>query len=655
MFLPRVRAALFLSLTLALGLAGCDNDPNPAPLRQTRPDGSKWRVKYAGLPADPKSFDPQYMYDSIGQQALEPVYDKLLEYNPMKSDPVELQPGMLEAMPKKEVHADGTVSYLCKLKPKIMYHDDPCFPGGKGREVVSKDVHYMLQRIADPAVESPYYAPLVQHIVGLAEARKTATAATGKFDYKTPVTGFEQVDQYAFRIHLKGPYPILLYWMALNAMSPVAQEAVEYYDGQVHDGKLRPKFRFYAVGHGPFRIVEYTPRRHIRYERVEGYHTSTFPTEGFPPEKAEFLKQFAGKPLPLFDELQFKIIQETIPAFVLGRQGYLDGITANKDAFGALITSDLQLTGKYKERGLGLEKVGAPGTFFISFNMEDPLIGKNKKLRQALSCAMDWATYSRIFYSGVAPVSEQLVPHGLFGYDANYKNPNGFNLEKAKQLLAEAGYPNGYDAKTGEQLTLTVEEPVAGTEERQRAEYNRRGLEQLGIRIKINENTFARVLERLEQGTFQLGSGTGWMLDYPDPENFFMLFYSKNFPREGANYCRYSNPEYDKLYEEMAIMENGPERLAIIQKMNAILADDCPMILQFDKAFYVATQPWSRWTHNSPMIEGGFQKYHQVDAEMREKVRADWNHKPLWPIAVLAALLVGGVVYAVRWNRTDHV
>jgi ABC-type transport system substrate-binding protein len=186
---------------------------------------------------------------------------------------------------------------------------------------------------------------------------------------------------------------------------------------------------------------------------------------------------------------------------------------------------------------------------------------------------------------------------------------------------------------------------------RQRAEYEQRMLEALGIKIKVNENTFARVLERMEQGTFQIGSGTGWAMDYPDPENFFMLFYSKNFPREGANYCRYSRPDFDQAYEKMATMDNGPERLAIIKQMNDMLAEDCPAIWEFDKAQYVATQPWARWTNNPPTFELGFQKYHQVDPVLRKKLRAEWNRKPVWPLAVLGALLVAGSIYAVRWNR----
>jgi ABC-type transport system substrate-binding protein len=283
------------------------------------------------------------------------------------------------------------------------------------------------------------------------------------------------------------------------------------------------------------------------------------------------------------------------------------------------------------------------------------VVGKNAKLRKALSCACDMRAYVDIFYNGVAPVSNQLVPRGLFGYDPNYVNPNGYNMEKAKQLLAEAGYPGGRDATTGEQLVLTLEEPVEGTELRQRAEYDKRMFEQLGIGIKINENTFARVIERLEQGSYQIGSGSGWAADYPDPENFFMLFYSKNFPREGANYCRYSRPEFDRAFEKMSVMENGPERLALIQQMNAMLAEDCPVIFQFDKAFYLASQPWARWTNNPRMIEYGLNKYHQVDPVLREKLRKEWNRKPMWPLVLFGGVIVLGIAYAVRWNRREHV
>ena len=117
---------LLLPLT-ALTLAGCNNDPNPAPLHKTRPDGSPWVVRYAGLTEDPRSFDPQYMYDAVTRRVMELIYDTLLEYHPMKTDPYEVRPAMLEEMPKKEMSADGKVSYLCRLKAEARFHDDPYF------------------------------------------------------------------------------------------------------------------------------------------------------------------------------------------------------------------------------------------------------------------------------------------------------------------------------------------------------------------------------------------------------------------------------------------------------------------------------------------------------------------------------------------------
>ena len=102
-------------------------------------------------------------------------------------------------------------------------------------------------------------------------------------------------------------------------------------------------------------------------------------------------------------------------------------------------------------------------------------------------------------------------------------------------------------------------------------------------------------------------------------------------------------------------MENGPERLALIRQMNDMIAEDCPVIFQFAKAYYVVTPPWGRWTHNNPMLEGGFNKYHTVDAVLRARVRPEWNRRPLWPAFVLCGLLIAGLLYAVRWNRRANV
>jgi len=648
MISPSRALALILCATL---LAGCDNNPNPPPFREKRADGSPWLVRYAGLSEDPREFDPQKMYDQMSRRILEPVYDTLLEYHPMKTDPYEVRPGMLEEIPKKEVSAEGKISYLCRIKPAARFHDDECFPGGKGRPVLARDVHFAFQRMCDPKVESPFLSNFVEYIPGLQEAHDAAEKS-GKFDYDAQkLSGIEIVDDRTFRLHLSKPYPQILYWLAMHCTTPVAREAAEYYDGKEHNGVIRPDFRkFKAVGTGPFRIAEYVPRQRVRLVRVEGYATTTFPSDGFPPDKAAWLQQFAGKPLPLVDEVNFSILRENIPIFILTRQGYLDGMGVNKDAFGAMLTPGRELAPKWRARGMHLEKDVEPATFWISYNMDDPLIGKNKKLRQALSAAYDAQTYSDIFYNSVAPVAQQLVPPGIAGFSATYRNPYGFNVEKAKQLIAEAGYPNGIDPKTGRPLEITLDMVAVGSEDRQRAEFEQRCFEKLGVKMKISENTFARLLQKQDTGDFQLSSGSGWGADYPDPENFFFLFYSKNMPPAGKNISRYNNPEFDRLFEQMATMENGPERLEIVNKINAILAEDCPNILNFHKAFYSVVQPWAPRTQNNLMLEGGV-RFATVDPVLRAEKQKEWNRKPLWPLAILGGLVAIGTISAVRINR----
>jgi oligopeptide transport system substrate-binding protein len=644
-----------LALILGAGLlTGCDNNPNPPPFREKRADGSPWLVRYGGLSEDPRSFDPQFTYDQMSRRIIEPVYDTLLEYHPMKTDPYEVRPGILEEVPQKEVSAEGKISYLCRIKPVARFHDDECFPGGQGRPVVARDVHYAFQRLCDPKVESPFLSNFADYLPGM-QAAHDAAEKSGKFNYDEALPAIEVIDERTFRIHLTKAYPQIIYWLAFQCTVPVAREAVEYYDGKEHDGVVRPDFhKFKAVGTGPFRIVEYVPRQRVRLVRVEGYATTTFPTDGFPPEKAEFLQQLAGKPLPIVDEVNFSIIRENIPIFILTRQGYLDGMGVNKDAFGAMVTPGRELAPKWRARGMTLAKDVEPATFWIAINMEDPVVGKNKKLRQALSAAYDAQTYSDIFYNSVAPVAQQLIPPGLAGFSATYRNPYGFNLDKARQLIAEAGYPGGIDPATGRPLELTLEMVAVGSEDRQRAEFEQRCFEKIGIRMKISENTFSRLLQKQDTGDFQLASGTGWGADYPDPENFFFLFYSKNMPPAGKNASRYNSPEFDRLFEEMATMENGAERLEIVNKMTALLSEDCPNILNFHKAFYSAVQPWAPRTQDNAMLEGGV-RFATVDPAIRAQKQREWNRQPLWPLALLGGLVAIGAVSAIRINRRRNV
>lgn len=655
----RTRAALLrlgLAAALALGfLPACSNDPHPPPLREERADGSPWRVRYSGMSEDVRSLDPQFAYDQMSHTVLETLHDTLLQYSLFKTDPYELEPGLLEAMPERVNNPDGTVTYLCRLKAGIFFHDDPCFPAGKGRELTTADIDYTWKRIADPKVECPVFSTLQEFVVGLGDAFAAAKANGDQLDYGKAIRGVEIVDRHTWKLHLTKPYPQIQYWMAMQFLSPTPREAVEYYDGQEHpDGPggknvQRALFKWHPVTTGPFRVAEYQPGQSFRLIRNEHYKTTTFPTGGWPAERDSEFRHLAGAPLPLIDEVQLTIFREPLPIWLLTRQGYLDGAGVSKDAFNSVITPSRELTPKFAKRGMRLNKRVELGTFWIGMNLQDPVLGPNKKLRQALSCAFDAQGWIDIFYNGVPEVATQLVPPGIYGHQNDFRNPYGFDLAKGRRLLAEAGYPNGIDPKTSRPLELTIDATGGDSWQRQSIEYEQRQLEQLGIRVRVNENTFPRQQEKLDQGNFQLASA-GWGADYPDPENFFFLLYSKNFPTAGSNHTRFAYPEFDRMFEGMATMDDGPERLALVHKMNAFVAEECPMIFNFHKAYYSIVQPWTPRTVNNEMLEAGL-KYAQTNPVLRDQKRREWNRRPLWPVAFAVLALATLAGYGVRWNR----
>ena len=644
-------AGLALVAVLALcSLAGCSNDPHPRPLQTKRADGSPWVVIYGAIPEDPRSLDPQYSYDTLGHAIISQVYDSLLHYDLFKTSPYELTPCLAESMPVRVRNPDGTEIYEIHLKRGIRFQDDPCFPNGKGRELTSADFVYAFQRIADPKVECPVLSSLQEFIAGL-ETAYTAARKTGKFDYSKPTGAITIVDDYTFRLNLLKAYPQIQYWLAMPFTAPVAHEAVDYYTGK----NGRAQFKFHPVGTGPFRIAEWARDHLIRFERNPVYTATRFPTGGWKAEDEARFRPIAGASLPLVDEVQLSVIRESVPAWLLFRQGYLDRSAVNKDVFNSVITTGLTLSRKYEARGVRLYKDVEPTTAYLAFNMEDPLLGKNRKLRQAISTAYDETRENEIFANGIELKAEQLLPPGVPGYDPDFKNPyRTENLAQAKALLAEAGYPGGIDPKTGKALELTVDIIAESAGARQHAEFQKLQIEQLGIHCRLEENNWARFQDKQDHGQFQMNGGSGWNADYPDPENFFFLFYSKNIPPQGSNHSRYSNPEFDRLFEKMATMDNGPERMKLIRRLNEILVEDCPIVLQSHPVTFSLSQPWIPRVASNAMVPYGW-RYAQLDPVLRAAKRKEWNKRPLWPVLTLGGLMLAGIGGALAWASRRNV
>jgi len=245
---------------------------------------------------------------------------------------------------------------------------------------------------------------------------------------------------------------------------------------------------------------------------------------------------------------------------------------------------------------------------YTAFNMDDPVVGPNKKLRQALSCAFDAAAWME-FQNGRIVKPRGPVPPGVAGAREE-EPPYGFDLGRAKRLLAEAGYPDGQDPATGRRLKLALELGSADNPEtRQGAEVLASFMERIGVVLEPSYNNWPAFLKKIEQRQAQMFTLT-WVGDYPDAQNFLQLFAGEN-ASPGPNRANYRSAEFDRLYRELIALPESPEREALCRAAADVVLEDCPWIfMAHPMAFSVRQSRLQNYRrHDFPW---GMEKYWRV-------------------------------------------
>lgn len=657
-----VHCALLAGAALAAAavLPGCGNSPYPAG-ETARP------VIYRSLADDPRTLDPSVAYTVTEAQLIDVVYPAYYRYHYLQRDPFVLELALGAEEPRRErasvtetvdgrpVRREGE-RWTFRLRPGVYFQDDPCFPGGKGREVTAADLAYSFRRMADPTVPCPIRSFVEDKILGF--AAYVASAESRPLDYSAPVPGIQldQRDPYVLQILLNQPYPQLRYLMAMHFTTPIPREAVAHY------GK---EFARNPVGCGVYRMVEYTPKRRVVFRRNPTGLRETYPTRGAPGDAEAGLLEDAGKPLPLAEEIVYTFIREGVTGWNLFLQGYMDSWGVTQENYQQVMARPGELSPEMAARGIRLERAVDPNIVYFGFNMNDPLWGgytpRARKLRQAVSLAIDSEAFIDLQSQGNGLPAEFLIPPGIFGYEEGYRNPyRRYDPEQARRLLAEAGYPGGVDPSTGEPLVLYFDNTATTAAGRQFAGLVRKQIEEIGVRVEGRSWRSVVWQERLDRGQVQFFN-YGWLADYPDPENFLFLLYGPN-RRPGPNSVGYANPEYDRLFERMRAMEDGPERLEIIRRMRAIAVEDCPWIYLQHDADLVLRQPWLRNARAHPLANDTV-KYWRPDGALRARLQAEWNRPNLWPLGAAAAVLAAGLLPAAaavrararrRARRTPH-
>jgi ABC-type transport system substrate-binding protein len=546
-----------------------------------------------------KGLDPVQSDDKYSSIELSYAYEGLLQYHYLKR-PFVLIPNLAESMP--EMSKDGK-TYTFKLKKGVLFHDDPSFKetNGKGREMTADDVIYSWKRLADPKNTSPNWWTLENKIVGLDEWHNDAVKS-GNSDYSKPIEGLKALDRYTLQVTLTQPSFLFLYMVAMPSSSVVPHEAVEHY------GK---EFINHAVGTGPYRLTEFNPNSKAIWDRNPTYRKELYPSEGEPGDKELGLLEDAGQPLPRNDRIVTTVFEEQQPMWLNFLSGKMDVSGIPKDNFAQAIEKNgKDLTPEMKAKNLRLQMVPGADLTHMSFNMADPILGKNKYLRQALSLAYDSGQLIELFYNGRAVAAQGPIPPPLAGYDPNFKNPyRQYNVAKAKELLAKAGYPGGKGLPPLEYINL------ADSTSRQFAEYAQKAFSQIGVQLKVTSYSWPEFTAKLKAKQGQVWE-YAWGGDYPDAENFLQLFYGKNVS-PGPNDANYVNPEFDKLYEKSLTLTDSAARLAVYKQMVNIVVEDTPWIFAAHRIFYYMNQPWLK-NYKYQDFEHSIGKYYRVDPALKK-------------------------------------
>ncbi|OGV45363.1 MAG: hypothetical protein A2X46_00545 [Lentisphaerae bacterium GWF2_57_35] len=589
---------VFLILLLA---AGCGRSALHQP--ETRGE-----AVYYGAAARIRGFDPVKAGDVASSLAISKVYEGLLQYAYLER-PYCVEPLLAEALP--EVSADG-LTYTFRIRKGLFFQDDPCFAAtaGKGRELTAEDFVYSIKRLADAKNASSGYWTFNNRIVGLDEFR-AASSGPEPTDYARDVEGLRALDRYTLQFRLKGLYPQLLWVLAMPYVVAVPCEAVEHYGRE---------FVNHPVGTGPFILQSY--RQNYRYEFVrnpkwkETGRVELFPSSAAPGDSSELLSD-AGRQVPFLDRIVQYVVEDASTSWLMFLTGGLESAEIARDNWDAVFNEARQLNADLEERGIELITAPTLDVYFTGFNMDDPIVGRNKKLRQAMSCAFDTEAWIQ-FQSGRVRRPNGPIPPGVAGY-SDREAPFSFDLDRARKLLAEAGYPEGKDPATDRRLQLTLEIGSADNPEfRQAVELFAHFMERIGIVIRPSYNNRPSFFEKLERRQAQMFN-LSWIADYPDAENFLQLFYSPN-SSPGPNRANYSNPQFDQLYEKARTLTDGPERTELYRQMADLVVEDAPWIFTSNPLAYVLHHQWLKnyKYHDFPY---GMFKYYKVDTVQR----AEWK------------------------------
>jgi ABC-type transport system substrate-binding protein len=432
-----------------------------------------------------------------------------------------------------ESSPDG-LEYIFHLRTDVFFHDNDAFPNGKGRKMVAADVEYSFKRIVDRKVASPGFY-IFNNVIDSSE-------------------GFKTIDDSTFRLKLIKPYAPILQVLKMTYCSIVPKEVVEKYGSD---------FRSHPCGTGPFEFVAWEEGLALVFKKNEKY----------------FERDSTGDRLPYLDGIKITFNESKATEFLLFRQKQLDFLNDIDASFkDEVLTLKGDLRNDWKEK-IVLQTHPYLNTEYFGFLVDSTNGSINnsptrlKKIRQAMNYAIDRRKMIMYLRNSLSsPAESGFVPEGMPSFDTVVKGYH-YDPSKTKQLLADAGFPNGRNLPTIKLYTIPIYSEIGS--------YLAKQFEEVGIPVTVEvvQRSFLFELTSNSKAPFFRGS---WIADFADATNYLNCFYSKN--PAPPNYTRYNNPEFDKIFEKAVAEVNDSLRYILYRQADQVLINDAPVIpLWYDR------------------------------------------------------------------------
>lgn len=477
------------------------------------------------------SLDPASANNTEDIWGVNQVFNGLVQLN----DSLKVTP----CIAKRWAVSDDGLTYSFTLRDDVYFHDNQCFEGGKGRKVTAKDFVISFNRLYDARVSSA--VSLLSNI-----------DRTEKTGYK----GFLASNDSTFVVYLKEPFSAFLSVLTMKYFSVLPYEAVDFY-GQ--------DFRRNPVGTGPFKFKLWEEGTKLVLLKNENYF------------------EFDGKNrLPYLDAVTISFVKDRETAFMELLNGKYD-MLSGADAFNIneVLDKNGNLQPEYSKKFV-MQKQTFLKTDYLGILIDEniDIVKKSplriKALRKAINYGFDRVKMVKFFRNNIGyPATAGFIPNGLPSFNDKVVKGYTYNPEKVRQLLLEAGFPDG---KGLPEITLhTTDNYLEQTEfiQSQLADNN------INVKISVDKPAVLRqAVASCEYNFFK----KSWVGDYADEENFMSLFYSKNFAPVGSNYTHYKNPEFDVLFEKVIREQNREVKNVLYQQMDQMLIDDAPIVpLYYDQ------------------------------------------------------------------------